>query len=721
MPRIPTVEGPSVALGAAPNAYQQTPGNVAGAGLVRAQQFGQVADAADAWRRSMQRMQDEADAVRVDDAINRAKEAQLDLTFGKERGFTNVKGLAALQRDSGQPLADEYAQTYQKTLSEIGNSLGNERQKRAFGMRANDMLTGFRGQVMQHEGQELRGYQASVYDGTVANRKQEVGYYYNDPTKIDEALLSIEGAVAAKGRLTGASAVAIEAAARKESSNALVVAMSSALERNDVTMAAGLLKKYGPRMDADELLRARSAIDKQVDTSIGLKVATDVVQRTVVPATAPSDFNRLVAITMQSESGGRRFGADGKLLTSPAGARGEMQVLDGTNKDPGYGVTPARDDSPEERARVGRDYLGAMVKRYDGDLAKAWAAYNAGPGRVDQELKDAAKRGQPGAWLSNLPAETQAYVEKNLRAFQAGEGRPAMPTLQDVHNAVREQVGTSSPLRLKTALDEATRQYEEAQKAVKQREDEATTNAYRWLASNGGRTSLMPPRLRDAVPPKELDNLLNFGQRVARGEDRTNPAVYQRLSDPAVLKSLSDGEFYRVSMSELSEADRKHFAQQRGRLASGAEGDKPGDLNTGAVKSTLDSRLRELGTDPTPKDGSSEAERVGAIRQFVDRSLIAAQQSAGKKFTDAEVQKHIDGLFAQTDVVKGWFSDTGKQLLAMKPGDIPSEVKKRLKDDFAAAGITDPTDGQLLSAYFLAKSAQPQVRKITPLPAAPKQ
>jgi hypothetical protein len=107
------------------------------------------------------------------------------------------------------------------------------------------------------------------------------------------------------------------------------------------------------------------------------------------------------------ESGGRRYGKDGELLTSAKGAQGEMQVMPNTAKDPGFGVTPARDNSPEELARVGRDYLAAMQQRYGGDTDKALAAYNAGPGAVDAAVK------KGGAdWLKSMPEETKAYVAK---------------------------------------------------------------------------------------------------------------------------------------------------------------------------------------------------------------------------------------------------------------------------------------------------------------------
>lgn len=124
-------------------------------------------------------------------------------------------------------------------------------------------------------------------------------------------------------------------------------------------------------------------------------------------------MTRLHAITERAESGGRDLNARGGVLTSSAGARGRMQVLDSTNGDPGYGVRPARDNSLAERARVGRDYFSALYRHY-GSPALAWAAYNAGPGRVDQARRSG------GDWLSRLPAETQRYVANNIRQLQRG-------------------------------------------------------------------------------------------------------------------------------------------------------------------------------------------------------------------------------------------------------------------------------------------------------------
>lgn len=723
MATVPTVDGPSVTPTAAPNAYQDTPRALGAAGAAVSQQFGMAQQAANGFADRYRQEQELADQVRVDDAINKAKERQIDLTFNKDTGFTNVKGINALQRSSGKPLADDYANEYKTSLDEITGTLGNDRQKRAFQMRANDMLTGFKSQVMAHEGQEFHDYTVSVREGTIANRKQEIGLYYNDPNRIDAALASINAAVTDMGRnLGGKSAEWIEARSRKEQSDALVGAVGAALERNDLMYADGLIKKYSDRMDANDLLRVRGATDKQMDAAVATKVATDAV-KAVAPKVQPTDYDRIVNITMNTESGGKRYGADGKLLTSSAGAKGEMQVMDGTNLDPGFGVKPAdMSGTPEqqaaERARVGRDYLSAMIKKYDGNVAQAWAAYNAGPGAVDKAMADAAKDGPELArrsevptangWLKKLPAETQAYVAKNVAAYQQGEGRPQVPTLEDVHNNVRTQLaGTMNPSRIKLAIDESTRQWEDMQKSIKQKDEAATSAAQQWLANNGGRFSLLPNSIRQAVPPKELDNLIAYSQKIAKGEDRTEPDWYQKLSDQNYLRGLSDNEFSILSQRYLSEQDRKHFASERGRLLTGTQSDKPSDLNTGAVKSVLDMRLRELQIDPSPKDdGGSDAARIGAIRQYVDRSLLAAQQAAGKKFTDGDIAKHIDGLFAQTDRSTSWFglTSSSKPLVSMTASDIPSVVRSKLKDDFKANGIDSPTDAQLLGAYLHARS-----------------
>lgn len=64
---------------------------------------------------------------------------------------------------------------------------------------------------------------------------------------------------------------------------------------------------------------------------------------------------------------------------SPAGAIGLMQLLPGTARD--LRVDP---HDPAANLAGGAAYLRALLDRFDGDLVKALAAYNAGPAAVER-------------------------------------------------------------------------------------------------------------------------------------------------------------------------------------------------------------------------------------------------------------------------------------------------------------------------------------------------
>lgn len=120
---------------------------------------------------------------------------------------------------------------------------------------------------------------------------------------------------------------------------------------------------------------------------------------------AAATFDRINQITVQSESGGN------PNAVSPKGARGLMQVMPATARDPGFGITPSK-GTQQDDIRVGQEYLKVMQQRYGGDMSKMWAAYNAGPGRLDQAIQRGGEN-----WLQFMPSETQNYVRKNIRAY----------------------------------------------------------------------------------------------------------------------------------------------------------------------------------------------------------------------------------------------------------------------------------------------------------------
>lgn len=403
MPRVPTIEGQTQQTRALPGVQQHsvaTPGMLASAFDDEQRAAGALMQTGGAIGNEALRMQDEANQLRVDDALTRLKEQRLTLTLDPQAGFANLKGLSALERPDGKALSDEYAERLDESAKAIGASLGNERQRAVFQQRAAMLAEQFRGDLLKHQSTQYQEYTLSVDQGRTKNALNEIGLHYNDPARIDENIATIRASAARAGRLAGQSAEEIEANTRDLTSRAHMTALAAALEKNDVGFADRYRKHYGDQMTASDALRIDGLITKEMDAQLATQAAS-AAMREVAPALDPTPADRLASVAgpvsasrladavMHQESRGKRYGKDGMLLTSAKGAKGEMQVLDGTNRDPGYGVRPAANDSPEERARVGRDYLDAMMRHYKGDVAKALAAYNAGPGAVDAAIRKA--------------------------------------------------------------------------------------------------------------------------------------------------------------------------------------------------------------------------------------------------------------------------------------------------------------------------------------------
>ena len=185
------------------------------------------------------------------------------------------------------------------------------------------------------------------------------------------------------------------------------IAYQMALEDQDMNMGSSIdeifnMAKYGDRMPSE-------------NAGVGVRY------REPIPAGASRGMEpdegglaRLRAQIMEKESGGRRYDKEGNLLTSSKGALGEMQVMPATARDPGFGIRPARDDSPDELRRVGDEYAAVLLNRYR-DPKLAMIAYNMGPGATDRWLAS-------GADPRRLPKETQGYI-RGVNLAQGGEVR----------------------------------------------------------------------------------------------------------------------------------------------------------------------------------------------------------------------------------------------------------------------------------------------------------
>lgn len=147
--------------------------------------------------------------------------------------------------------------------------------------------------------------------------------------------------------------------------------------------------------------------------------ASNPVMTQPQPAMSPTRLDELIKLTAQ------RHNVDPELVraviraesngnpqaVSSKGALGLMQLMPGTAME--LGVKDVF--SPQENMEAGVRYLQTLLQRYNGDLDRALAAYNAGAGAVDRA------RGVPKY------RETQEYVKKITRSYREASRVAAHP------------------------------------------------------------------------------------------------------------------------------------------------------------------------------------------------------------------------------------------------------------------------------------------------------
>lgn len=122
-------------------------------------------------------------------------------------------------------------------------------------------------------------------------------------------------------------------------------------------------------------------------TSNGAAVLSDLRQASLRYGLS----EKLLEAVARRESGLRQD------VVSPKGARGVMQLMPRTAQSLGVRAADRSDN-----IKGGAEYLSGLLQRFDGDLVRALAAYNAGPKAVER--------------FSGVPpyAETRAYVNAVL-------------------------------------------------------------------------------------------------------------------------------------------------------------------------------------------------------------------------------------------------------------------------------------------------------------------
>ncbi len=669
MPRVQIAEN-VVPLARATDAKFQAADNGGGLGGAIGAGMQNLANAGADYAGQLKRNQDlfaESTAKQADVMADTQVRAEL---YEGERGFYNLKGAAAI--DAKGKVVERLGKIRSETLAGLKDPLAKKMFGEAFDSRMRSELI----RVAQHEQKEITTYGTQQAQSRRDSARNNALLNIDDPKMFSNFLATGEGEIEAEGRLSGwgadmvalkkqeyRSGIHTDAIAQRAISDPVGAAAYMVTHAADLTaMDAAKLQQglRGPLMER----QAAADVDGLMNTSTGAMVPVTAPAPTAGSGTTAA---QMIAITAFSESRNRDRDAKGNIVTSPKGAQGRMQVMPGTNTDPGFGVKPAQDGSDEERARVGRDYLAAMMKRYSNDPAKAWAAYNWGPGNLDNAL---SKYGAD--WLSHAPAETRDYVATNVAAL--GGKRPPEATyaprrddLDSLYAAIDRQPWDYE--RKKLAREEVDRRVARDDRLKARDEDDAKDAAYQAVIGLGtGFTSInqLPMNIRNRLSPEVTMSL------TAQAEQNAKPKPVEANGDAVrqlhQLAALNPDAFVATDLRTfrpyMTAAEFDTLSTDQAKMQA-----KPEER---VSYSKINGAINFYGKDAGIKAGEKDGQAIFTLM----RNTLNTVTQGKRQPTDAEIKVAFDQAVMMTE----------------QPGTLwgTNQIERYKRTDLPANGIAVP-------------------------------
>lgn len=684
---VPNPTGFSVGLEAGirarvPDATTQNPGprQLAEAGAAITNVSGEMAGIA-------RDAQIRANDIRVNDALNALKERSLDLTFGKDEGFTNLRGDAALTRPGGKSLFDEYGGKLSETEQAAYEGLANDAQRQAYKDGAAQIRQTYDGNLLKHYNSEAQTFALSTNSGMIATAQREISLSGGDPKVIASASERINMATTQSFQLLGKSSVEAEAQGRKFVSEGHKLAVVRMLENNETSSATAYFAANKGSMEAEDYIWAEAKLHDINRISEVTGFVSEMLNAGG-PSGAATPFDVLTSAVLGAEGGGTLSNPK----VSPKGARGPMQVMPGTNLDPGYGVAPAKDNSEAERARVGRDYLAAMVKQYGTRLGVA--AYNGGPGRMDKAIARSKKEG--GDPMRFMPKESRDYADKVMKSVGGKSAGDPKMSLSAGLNSIRQRYKDDPE-----AMAEAERQYTSGYNAMLadkgRNEEEAVNGAMEEIYKNGGTVT---PQIAARVPGQFLDNLNNFATNIrnSRNADKngqlegTSTLYWARLKEGIANGTVTSQNQILQQAPNLTTQDFRDLTQD---LASVTAGDRKKVDSYSTIRETLNflhGEMAAAGLDFSPDSKDKKAaEQYSKFTAQLFKQITTLESIRGKPLEPMEARRVALDMLGDAAGTGGWFSKDKKVFELQNPAltlrNIPADMRVYLSNRLREARL----------------------------------
>ena len=652
-----------------------------------------------------------ANQARVDEQLNKLKEAQLDATFG-ENGYLRHKGRDALFRPDGKSLTEEYGSTFDTARDTLASELTNDAQREAFTRSAGGMSIQFRGQVDQHSEQQFGVYNQSVLEGTLTNRSREIALS-NDPEVINNAILSTRSAVFELGNLTGRnSGEQIDADTRVALTPGLLANATRLLDSNDVSAAEKFIDRYREYFTPDGLLKLDMAIGEAQDVQIVNAELNSAfaAQTSVEVAATPQPL----IMPVRGDIGGafwtqrpthKHAGIDinvraGTPVSAPAAGRIRYEDdLKGYGYyieiDHGGGMT-TRVAHLSQRGHEGLAEDGSYVSQgqiigLSGGVPGTAGAGNSKGAHVHYEVRKNGKPVDPTGKHSTpggaVGGSSGGKPKTRYELMQAGRANPLI---------------ANDPQRLAMWDNQVTTLVAARDQARAQEEEDAVDAGYNAILAAKGDISKVSPSVLASIPGRAKPGLLNFAQDLQRPADN-------QTADLGVYGAVRAG----IQSGEITRPEQIFpFAPKLGpsltkALIDDVTGTKKGDARTlDSLKTTKDvmgwigPELKNAGLDE--KENPKE---FTVFRGKLFDQIRRAERAKGGALTGVEANEIAVSMLAETKKdAPGWFSGNLRGYQIDDPvvsyRAIPLPVREQIEEGLIRKGVK-PTQTAVRNEYYI--------------------
>ncbi len=284
MPKVPVLDNfqvnPQVATTPAISAPQGE--NVA---AKQAQQFGSaLMNAGGEAGRVVSDIQQEANKVRVIKASDDIERVRQSLTYtppdetGRGGGFIHLKGENALSPGE-KPLDQLYAEQFDKEVSRITDSLGNDAQKLAFKMEAARSKSRLSSDISRHLATEFQTHRKSVFEGAIGTARQAAGLEWGNAERVAEHAATARAAVGELTRVAGIGGKEAEMVKVDQLSGLHADVVLAAIQGGKLDYAREYMTQNTAELNSKTRLQLTNALD-QGDKEVRIYTEVDRIWKT---------------------------------------------------------------------------------------------------------------------------------------------------------------------------------------------------------------------------------------------------------------------------------------------------------------------------------------------------------------------------------------------------------------------------------------------------------